>query len=336
MRMFVPILCSLLLISLNSLHADTQQARPDKVKFGVNGHPLVAGAYSEPLEDQISQLKSLGLRAYRVNVNPANMTPEKFERLSRLINLAQQQEIEILITIVIKAQDYSSESDAYDAAKSATNALSQQIGQHIGVWELGNEYDLYCVIKGASGRAPADYDTEKYLIVRGLIRGMLAGLRDGSPKALRVVQTSQNGKNPDSGFLQRLIHDGIEFDITGYHYYSHDGHIRVADNGESALQILRDNFHKPIWITEFDQASHDGVGPNADPTSQAQALERALQAIAQDARQYDVKQAYIYELLDQPELSASKPVQAQFGILHADGGATDASAAVRRFLQSYY
>jgi len=336
MRICVPIVCSLICMSPNSLHAADETARTDRVKFGINGHPLVAGAYSEPLEDQFLQLKSLGLRAYRVNVNPIDITPGKLERLTQLIKLAQQQEIEILITIVIKAQDYSRERDAYEAAKSATYALTRNIEKHVHVWELGNEYDLYCVKEGASGRAPADYDTEKYTVVRGLIQGMLAGLRDGSPSSLRIVQTSQNRKNPDSGFLERLLHDGIEFDITGYHYYSNDGHIRIADNGKNALQILSEAFHKPIWITEFDQASHDGAGPNADPREQAKTLDSALREIAQDARQYDIKQAYIYELLDQPELLTVKPVQAEFGILHADGGPTDASVAVERFLRRYY
>ena len=44
----------------------------------------------------------------------------------------------------------------------------------------------------------------------------------------------------------------------------------------------------------------------------------------------------IYELLDQPELLTTKPVQAEFGILNSDGSTTDAAVAVARFLRSYY
>jgi Glycosyl hydrolase catalytic core len=165
---------------------------------------------------------------------------------------------------------------------------------------------------------------------------MAAGLHEGSPSSLRVIQTSQHRRNPDSGFLQRLIQDGITFDITGYHYYTQDGHVRAAANGENALQVLHRRFGKPIWITEFDKAGHNGSGPNSDPDAQARVLMIAMQEIAADSRKYNVVAAYIYELLDEPDLLATKPTQAEFGILKANGAPTSASTAVRAFLESYY
>ncbi len=167
--------------------------------------------------------------------------------------------------------------------------------------ELGNEYDLYCLRKGEDGAAPGDYDTEKYTIVKALIKGMLAGLHDGSPTSSSIVQTSQSGTTSlDSGFLRRLIDDGVNFDMTGYHYYDKDGHIPTAKGGKNALQVLHDEFRKPIWITEFDRAARGRVGPSSDPQAQANALQAALTDIAGDARTYDVVEADIYELLDEP------------------------------------
>ncbi|MGA8441345.1 MAG: cellulase family glycosylhydrolase [Candidatus Sulfotelmatobacter sp.] len=318
-----------------SIQAQNGPERNEQVVFGVNGHPLVAGSYSEPLERQISQLKALGLRAYRININPTNMmTPEKMDRLTQLIDLARRQDVRILPTIVIKADPSTIEDQAYSAAKSMTYQLAKRFDKTLHVWELGNEYDLYCVEPGANGMDPASYDTEKYNIVRALIRGMSDGLQEGSPTALHIVETSQNGKNPDSGFLERLIRNGIKFDITSYHYYTQTGQFRIAENGENALEILHQEFHKPIWITEFDKAAHDGAGPNA--VEQGEALETALSEIARDSRKYDIAEAYIYELLDQPELLSVKPAQAEFGILKANGDPTAASIAVKTFLLAYY
>jgi hypothetical protein len=310
-----------------------------EVHFGVNGHPLNAGTYSSiSLEQQLSLLKKLKLRTYRVNVNPSY--PENFDRLSDLITLAQREDVRILPVIVLPPNNYFDENAAYNDAKAKMYELAQKFDGRIHVWELGNEYDLYCLKKDADGDSPSDYDTDKYSVVIGLIRGMLAALHEARPSSRSIVQTSQHTSTAlDSGFLQRLIEDGITFDITGYHYYSRTGHIPTAKDGSNSLKILHDKFHKPIWITEFGKSSSSRtVGPSADPKEQGIALTAALNEIAADADKYDVVGADIYELLDQPELLKNpdvNPCEAQFGILNSRGGLTDASLAVQEFLRAY-
>jgi arabinogalactan endo-1,4-beta-galactosidase len=168
---------------------------------------------------------------------------------------------------------------------------------------------------------------------------MLAGLREASPSSRSIVETSQHTPTTlDSGFLERLIADGITYDITGYHYYSRDGQLPIVD-GKKSLQILHNRFHRPIWITEFDQASISReVGPSSNPKAQGMALLSGMSEIAADAKRYDVVGADIYELLNEPQLLHSpgvNPCQAQFGILESDGRSTDASQAVQKFLRAY-
>ena len=253
----------LLILSLNWIWVESESAPNSRVNFGVNGYPLnPKTGYHESLEQEITQLKTLGLRNFRVYVDPAKT--DRFDRLSQLIILAQQEDIQILPVLVIKAKNYTSEDSAYNDARSLTHNLTKQFADRVSVWELGNEYDLYCVNQRAgAGMALSDYDTEKYNVVRGLIKGMLAGLHEGSPSSRSIIQTSQNGRNPDSGFLQKLIQDGVNFDITGFHYYSKDGHVQIAKDGRNALQILRDEVSQAylrgygIWQT--------GVQPRCRP-----------------------------------------------------------------------
>jgi hypothetical protein len=329
-------ICSLLLLSLGAARAD-DTASTSRVLFGVNGHPMNDGAYGGSLDQQIAEIASLGLRTYRVNVNPT--FPVDFDRLTQLTDIAQRHGILIQLVVVIPASKYASETAAYADAKTMVSDLASKIGNRVVFWELGNEYDLYCLIPGASGTAPGDFDTDKYDVVRGLVKGMLDGLHQGSPSASSIVETSENGRNPDSGFLQRLIGDDVRFDITGYHYYSKDGRIPIGAEGRDALQVLHDEFHKPIWITEFDEQAHGDTGPSADPETQGRALSAAMTEISMEAARYDVAAAEIYELLDEPQLLTHpgvKPAQAQFGISDSGGGLTAASKAVKQFLDSYY
>lgn len=316
------------------------QTGPEQgVNFGVNGHPLSPGSYDDiSLEQQISLLKTLGLRTYRVNINPSHF--ERFPKLDQLITLAQREDIRILPVVVLPPKQYSDENTAYSEAKKAVYKLVKQFGDRVDVWELGNEYDLYCVKSNANGASPDDYDPAKYAVVRGLIRGMLEGLREGSPSSRSIIQTTQHTRTSlDSGFLERLIQDGIRFDITGYHYYSRDGGVPTGSDGRNSLKVLHDMFHKPIWITEFDESAlSPKLGPNSNPKEQGRALTAAMNEIAADADRYAVVGADIYELLDQPELLNNpnvQPCQAQFGILDARGHTTDASQAVEDFLRAY-
>jgi hypothetical protein len=227
------------LIATFSVGAQTAQSR--EVDFGVNGHPLNAGSYYDvSLEQQISLRKTLGLTTYRLNVNPAHT--ENFTRLSQLTSLAERENIRILPVIVLPPKQYSDENAAYNAAKGAVYKLVRQFETRVSVWELGNEYDLFCVKKDANGASPADYDAAKYVVVRGLIRGTLAGLHEGSPSSRSIVQTSQHTSTSlDSGFLERLIQDGIAFDIAGYHYYSRGGHVPSASVGRNSLKVLHEH-----------------------------------------------------------------------------------------------
>jgi hypothetical protein len=328
---------SLLILGMSSGNARTRPLV--RVDFGVNGHPLVPGTYTEvSLEKQIALLRALGLRTYRVNINPSHVG--KFERLSRLTVLARRNGIRILPNVILPPQQYADETSAYDDARRAMAAMGKRFGSSFDIWEIGNEYDLYCVKQSTDGASPGDYDTTRYDIVRGLIEGMIAGLHDANPAARSIVETTQRTPSSlDSGFLERLTSDGVAFDIVGYHYYSRDGRVPVESAGTDSLEVLHDEFLKPIWISEFDQAAHGNAGPNADPAAQAAALRVAMHEIATQARKYEVTSADIYELLDQPELRREpgvNPSQAKMGIFHAHGGYTAAARTVGKFLHRYY
>jgi hypothetical protein len=340
MRRLSSMPCAILSLLIIGMSSGNAQTRPlARVDFGVSGHALVPGAYTDlSLEKQIALLRALGLRTYRVNINPSHVS--RFGRLSHLTVLAQRNGIRILPNVILPPQQYSGETSAYNDARRAMAAMGRRFGSSFHIWEIGNEYDLYCVKQGTDGASPGDYDTTRYEIVRGLIEGMIAGLHDANPAARTIVETTQRTPNSlDSGFLERLTSDGVAFDVVGYHYYSHDGRVPVQSGGADSLAVLHDEFLKPIWISEFDQAAHGNSGPNVDPAAQAVALRMAMHEIAAQAREHEVISADIYELLDQPELlhePGVNPAQAEMGILSAHGDYTAAARTVGRFLRHYY
>ena len=206
----------------------------------------------------------------------------------------------------------------YDLAVSVRSALE---GKAIKYWEIGNEVDLMCLKRPAdltdNGLTPEDYDTYKYERCRGGVKGTIAGLRSWNPTA-KVIVGSSGWKH--WGYQQRLYDDGVQWDYSGFHWYSkmnsaglHDRTIVPGEDfgGEKHYNIfafLKSLGGKPIVCTEFNATYYTNTGAIAfpdgsggsDDQARAEWLIYCLDKWKSIAAKYDFRFACIYELLDQP------------------------------------
>ncbi len=92
-------------------------------------------------------------------------------------------------------------------------------GKAVKFYEIGNEFDTKCLISSPreQGQATTDYDTPKYNLCRGLVKGMIAGVKSVNPDAQVIVGSSGW---LHWGYQQRLWDDGVRWDLSGFHWYS--------------------------------------------------------------------------------------------------------------------
>jgi hypothetical protein len=98
----------------------------------------------------------------------------------------------------------------------------------------------------------------------------------------------------------------LRWDYTTYHWYHSSGDIQCAGRDRQCvniLQVLKDSFGIPIWLTEYGWSGAND-GPSAASTYLAQVL--AQYRAAKD--QYDLQSIMMYELID-PD----------FGLIQGDG-----------------
>lgn len=286
------VICSAIIASVFCLAGP---ARAD-LTWGVNGHPLVS--YPDvTIEQQLDYVKDLGMKSYRVDIPGPTKAPE----LRKLIIAAKARGIQILPVVTPDFDLDSLQPDvlqkrAYDLAFS----LVSEFKHDVPVWELANEFENYAIIKpcemrdngvrysclygDAGGADPLDYYGPRWAKVIAVLKGLTAGVRAADPTAMRAVGTAGWGH---TGAFERMHKDGIEWEITVWHMYGQDP--------EWAFKKLV-QYGKPIWITEFNHP----LGSTKSEQEQADGLAKSIALLRGYQATYNVQEAHIYELLDEP------------------------------------
>ncbi len=299
------------------------------IRFGLAGHtgvPAQAPYGDFPIEKQIALLKSLNMTVYRGLVcasdfgAPGSYGANKFVVFVDALLAAG---IDLVVVLLPRPQDAADKAAAYkEGFRVGQNAANVLKGKDIKYWEIGNEWDLTCMVK-PPGRLPSDYDTAKYNKCRGAVKGLMAGVRS-------VTATGQfliGGAGIHWGYSLRLWQDGVRWDITKIHWYSGNDGSSTAIPGTSfrgggapnerfnIFQFLKDSFGRPICCTEFGVR---GNLFNYDDKLMSDWLVKTMEGWASLADTYDFQFACLYEMLD--EVDETAPNAKVHGVFRGDAG----------------
>ncbi len=281
--------------------------------YGMNGHANWVGPYqtSTP-EQQAAQLRDLNMTMYRNDIS--NVAGAK--NLAKFAKIMAQSGV-MVYPVILQDLNFADENSAYQASFT----LAQQIVsvQQYAYYEVTNELAPTCLVGAVDGVNPADYHNDCYRIARGVIRGLIAGIKSVDAVGKIIIGGNTwmhlgldtmlaNGTQPDgtSG------HPIVTWDITAWHWYSEQGDITHAC-GIRCYNVVGTllSFGKPIWINEV------GMRPDFPGT-----VDQAATYMANDmmgrllsiAPQYNIQSIQVYELYDDPPTG-----QGPYGIMLNDG-----------------
>ncbi|SAK64219.1 hypothetical protein AWB83_02670 [Caballeronia ptereochthonis] len=281
----------------------------------MNGHNNEGGAYdiSSPAL-QLSQLQDLGAKFYRNEVYSQGTAI----KLAGIAQLMAAGGVTVYPVMLMGIDDFNDENEAY----SAGFALGQQTAssRRYPYYEVTNEMEAEALVGNVDGVYPQDYDNEKFKKLRGVIRGMIAGIKSVDPSGKIIMgggtwlhyafdQMLAAGTQPDGS----IGHPVVEWDITAWHWYSDQGDITHACGGTGCHNVL-DTLHafgKPIWINEF------GVRPTYGTDQQIAAYligNRMMAQFVALASTYDIESIQSYELYDDPPGG-----EGAYGLIKNDG-----------------
>lgn len=204
--------------------------------------------------------------------------------------------------------------------------LAERYKGKVAAWEIWNEPDC---IGGCPSGSPAQFVS--------VLRAGYQGFKAGDP-GVTVVSGGISGNN--AGWIKRMYAAGAHgyFDALAVHPYQHPENEApdAASQGQvyrltslplvHAEMVRNGDGDKPIWFTEFGwSTSLTGPKVGVDEPTQARYLE---QPVGQIRRQYPyVSHAFWYCLRDRDDWT---PFENSFGLLHVDGSAKPAFAALQR------
>jgi hypothetical protein len=161
-----------------------------------------------------------------------------------------------------------SESDAYTLGHALGAAVATPLKGLVNYIECGNELDTIGLKISGSGISLTDWSPALWPSFRGIIRGMVDGVRSvdstiacgvgvGNPMGFRALQMLWNGVSPDGTADGAANARALRWDFTCFHWYEGYGDIQCGGAYNACidvLQILKDSFGVPIWLTEIGWA----------------------------------------------------------------------------------
>ncbi|SAK99576.1 hypothetical protein AWB78_05805 [Caballeronia calidae] len=282
--------------------------------YGMNGHVTWVGPYtvSSP-QQQLAQLKDLDVKLYRNDVGSV----ADAVKLKEIAQMMARSGVTVY-PVILQQLNFADENAAYQASYT----LAQQIVnvQRYAWYEVTNELAPSCLVGWVDGVRSTDYRNDCFQIARGVIRGLIAGIKSVDSQGKIIIGGNTwmhygfdvmlaNGTQPDgtSG------HPVVTWDITAWHWYSEQGDIRNACGGTGCYNVIGtlQSFGKPIWINEVGMRPYFPGTPDQAATYMANNMMGALLAIAP---QYNIQSLQVYELYDDPPTG-----QGPYGIMLNDG-----------------
>ncbi|WP_409018180.1 lipopolysaccharide biosynthesis protein [Caballeronia sp. LZ035] len=307
--------------------ATSKAASNGSIFYGMNGHNTNGGAYDATSpQTQLAQLQDLGATIYRNDVYSSTSAAA----LAKVAKVMADGGV-TMYPVLMANLNYNSEDDAYNAGYQ----LGQQTASsyHYAYYEVGNELEAKTLNGNVDGVLWKHYNNSSYMLARGAIRGMIAGVKsvDGSAKIIlggtwlhyAFFQMLADGSQPDGTWG----HPTVSWDITSWHWYSNEGDITNACGGtgcHDVLQVLH-NMGKPIWINEF------GVRPDYGSYNQIASYMTGDTMMAQYtsvASKYNIQSIQGFQLYDDSE--------GNYGLIEGDGTTKKpAYYSYKSFVQSH-
>lgn len=292
---------------------------PSRMFYGMNGHMAwgdTAWATTYSKAQQRAYLQDLGCTMYRADVASATMANVIKTSLQPGGDFYAQGIgfIPVLNGVSAGWSTNATETDSYNLGKNLAVAVATALNGYVDYIECGNELDVPIKIAG-NGSNPTDWNQATWASYRGVLRGMVDGIKSvnpdiqvgvniGIPMGYGALMMLWNGTEPNGSTGKPTV----KWDFTAYHWYKSSGDIEHAAGAQNVNipQLLQDQFGVPTMFTEWGWS-----GSNDTQATASTYVSTAMTQYRNDANfrmKYNVICIMHYALID-----------ANYGLIQTDG-----------------
>lgn len=222
--------------------------------------------------------------------------------------LTSLQENKISMVLVIEPDPKGGITDYYQAGFQDGQSIASYYKGKIHYYQMMNEGGAQSIKSPtANGQDASQFDEAKYAIVRDYMRGLSDGITKADRGAKKIVSISWT----HTGFLDKLVQDGIKFDWIGLDWYDWMGPIeeKKMDNGQLFVDKLK-SYNKPLIFMEVNAVPNKTV---VDEAKQADFIAKTAEWAWANRVTYKVKGFFVLELID--NINNDNPNTEYFGIV---------------------
>lgn len=235
------------------------------------------------MEEQIPVLKDLG-------INSVLTQYESFgdDINDKVINSLADANFNVVLSI----GDGFDLKDPYNDAYALASHVAMRYGKKINYYHLLNEINGQTLKNNAPGILFSDYDPIKYNRTLEILRGLTDGLKRHDPGAKRLISANWLGM----GVIDKLISDGLNFEIVSWHWYSDMGPspLSVSLEDGTVLNIPKHfvDQGKEFWLTEVNRQG------GSFPKNEAEQAEYIKQIALKSYESPYITGFFVYKLTD--------------------------------------
>lgn len=279
----------------------------------INGHITWPEQYQN-WAGQIAKIKDLNMPTYRNGYALGDLST--FQNF--ITNNAVPNSVRVYPVLLPDPTLQANETAAYNTGVTLGTEVAG-LKEMVIAYDIANELDSWALLGSQyNGDVASHYDNGRFMIARGLIRGVIAGIKaiDTTTPIVGVSGTwlhygftdmLVNGTQPDG----TTGHPTVTWDITGWHWYSDMGNPESAGNITANVLSKLQGYGKPIWITEY------GVRPNygSEAAIGTYLTATMMQEWVNKAATYNITAVCLYDLFD----DANLPGGDLYGVVMEDG-----------------
>jgi hypothetical protein len=271
--------------------------------YGMNGH----WDYRYTPAQTVSILQGMNCNMYRLG---CNSTTQQVNAVVKMAQAFQSTNIKMLCLIEQGLTDasgalYPSEAAAYaDAYRSGATIAAALMPYGVTMYECGNELtrrSQTVLYSNRAGTDVADFNNANWPVMRGVMRGMIAGVKSVQPNAkcginfcvadIGASDALWDGMQPDgtSG------HPKVRWDITTWHNYEVYGDLfDIGSDGAGPHfdlpQYCKARYGVPFMITEWN------ANPEQTDAYRATFVQQRLQSFYNARKTHNIASAMYYVL----------------------------------------
>lgn len=271
--------------------------------YGMNGH----ADYTYTPEQVVSILKGMNCTSYRVGVTD---DPKDLNAVVKLAKAFQSAGLTLLVLIDQGVYEsgglMGSESVAYNRGYSVGATVANALKPYgVTIYECGNELtrqDATVVDFTYAGSKASDFNNQNWPIMRGVMRGMIDGVKSAQPSAkcginfcvadVGASDALWEGRQPDGSGG----HPTVRWDVTTWHNYEVYGDLfnvgtDGAGPGFDLATYCKARYGVPLIVTEWN------TGPEKSESYRGTYISDRLAAFYNARKTHNI-QSVMYYVLD--------------------------------------